>query len=98
METNGDPGNRHLPGRVPSPVRSGSVVPAAEPQGVLTPLTEAAIFLVATVDASAEQDVRDLLMDVSGLRRSVGFRVPEGGLTCVVGVGSDLWGRLFEPP
>ncbi len=73
-------------------------MPAAEPQGVLTPLTEAAIFLVATVDAGAEQDVRDLLMDVSGLRRSVGFRVPEGGLTCVVGLGSDLWDRLFEAP
>ena len=73
-------------------------MPSAEPQGVLTPLTEAAIFLVATVDAGAEQEVRDLLLDVSGLRRSVGFRVPEGGLTCVVGLGSDLWDRLFAAP
>jgi putative iron-dependent peroxidase len=42
--------------------------------------------------------VRDLLSDVSGLKRSVGFRIPEGGLTCVAGIGSDLWDRLFGAP
>ena len=31
--------------------------------------------------------MRELLGDVSGLRRSVGFRIPEGELTCVVGIG-----------
>ncbi len=70
----------------------------AEPQPVLTPLTEAAIFLVVTVDAGAEDNARELLVDVSGLKRSVGFRIPEGGLTCVVGIGSDLWDRLFGAP
>jgi porphyrinogen peroxidase len=71
---------------------------AAEPQAVLTPLTEAAIFLVMTVDEGAEDAVRDLLADVSGLRRSVGFRIPEGELTCVVGLGSGVWDRLFGEP
>ena len=33
--------------------------------------------------------------DASGLRRSVGFRIPEGDLTCVTGIGSELWARLF---
>jgi porphyrinogen peroxidase len=70
-------------------------VSAAEPQSVLTPPTEAAIFLVLVVDPGAEDAVRDLLADVGGLRRSVGFRIPEGGLTCVVGLGSRLWDRLF---
>ncbi|MGD1050435.1 MAG: Dyp-type peroxidase [Solirubrobacteraceae bacterium] len=70
----------------------------SEPQAVLTPLTEAAIFLVATVNDGAEDAVRDLLADTSGLKRSVGFRIPEGELTCVVGVGSDLWDRLFGAP
>jgi putative iron-dependent peroxidase len=70
----------------------------AEPQAILTPLTEAAIFLVLTVDAGAEDGVRDLLADVSGLKRSVGFRLPEGALTCVVGIGSEVWGRLFGDP
>jgi porphyrinogen peroxidase len=69
-----------------------------EPQAVLMPPTEAAIFLVVTVDAGSEDEVRDLLADVSGLKRSVGFRVPEGELTCVVGVGSGLWDRLFGAP
>jgi porphyrinogen peroxidase len=45
---------------------------AAEPQSVLTPLTEAAIFLVLTVDSGSEDEVRSLLADVSGLKRSVG--------------------------
>jgi putative iron-dependent peroxidase len=69
-----------------------------EPQAILTPLTEAAIFLVLTVDEGAEQGIRDLLPDVSGLRRSVGFRAPADGLACVVGIGSRLWDRLFDGP
>jgi putative iron-dependent peroxidase len=76
----------------------GTFVQTAEPQAVLTPLTEAAIFLVLTVDAGAADAVRGLLADVGGLRRSVGFRIPEGGLSCVVGVGSGLWDRLFGRP
>jgi putative iron-dependent peroxidase len=70
----------------------------SESQAVLTPLTEAAIFLVLTVNDGAEDAVRDVLADASGLKRSVGFRIPEGELTCVVGVGSDLWDRLFGAP
>lgn len=67
-------------------------------QPIITPLTEAAIFLVVTVEDGAEQQVRDLLEDLSGLRRSVGFRIPEGGLSVVVGVGSQMWDRLFAGP
>jgi putative iron-dependent peroxidase len=69
-----------------------------ESQAVLAPITEAAIFLVLTVDAGREDEVRDLLPDVSGLQRSVGFRLPEGELTCVVGIGSALWDRMFGAP
>jgi porphyrinogen peroxidase len=69
-----------------------------EPQAVLTPITEAAIFLVLTVDAGGEDELRDLLADVGGLRRSVGFRIPEAGLTCVVGLGAQLWSRAFGRP
>jgi putative iron-dependent peroxidase len=68
---------------------------AAESQRILTPLTEAAMFLVLTVAPGAEETVRDLLADVSGLKRSVGFRIPEGELVCVTGIGSGLWDRLF---
>jgi porphyrinogen peroxidase len=73
-------------------------VDTVQPQAVLTPLTEAAIFLVLTVDAGGEDEVRDVLADVSGLRRSVGFRIPEGELSCVVGLGSRLWERIHGEP
>ncbi|HEY7174356.1 MAG TPA: Dyp-type peroxidase [Micromonosporaceae bacterium] len=67
-------------------------------QPVLTPLTEAAIFLVVTVHDGAEDGVRDLFSDVSAIVRSVGFREPDGELRCVVGIGSELWDRLFGGP
>ncbi len=69
-----------------------------EPQAILMAPVEAAIFLVLCVAEGAEDDVRDLLRDVGGLIRSVGFRAPDGGLGCVVGVGSALWDRLFGSP
>jgi putative iron-dependent peroxidase len=73
---------------------------SAAPQAILTPLTEAAIFLVATVDSdtNAERITIGLLADVAALTRSVGFRIPEGELTCVTGIGSRLWDRLFTGP
>jgi putative iron-dependent peroxidase len=71
---------------------------APEPQDILTPLTEAAIFLIATVEPGGEEGIPDLLSDVNGLRRSVGFRIPEAQLTCVVGIGADAWDRLFDSP
>ena len=73
-------------------------MPAPVPQAILTPLTEAAIFLTLTVDEGAEDAVRDVLADVGGLRRSVGFRIPEGELACVVGAGAAVWDRLFGSP
>jgi putative iron-dependent peroxidase len=70
--------------------------PLAQP--VLSPLTVAAIFLVVTIDSGGEAAARDLIGDCAALQRSVGFRIPEGGLTCVVGVGSAAWDRLFSGP
>jgi porphyrinogen peroxidase len=65
---------------------------------VLSPLTSAAIFLVLTIDPGGEAAVGDLLADWAGLQRSVGFRVPEAPMACVVGVGSQAWDRLFSGP
>jgi porphyrinogen peroxidase len=64
-------------------------------QAVLSSITEAAIFLVVTIERGGENQVRELLADVSGLKRSVGFRAPEANLTCVAGIGSRLWERMF---
>ncbi len=62
---------------------------------MLSQLTAAALFLVATINGGAEEIVRDLLMDLSGLVRTVGFRAPSAGLTLVTGIGADAWDRLF---
>ncbi|TDC50731.1 Dyp-type peroxidase [Jiangella ureilytica] len=70
----------------------------ASPQAVLGSLTEAAIFLVATVDHGGEDTVRDLLADLAGLTRAVGFRAADGDLTCVAGVGAEVWPRLVGGP
>ncbi|NEV91946.1 Dyp-type peroxidase [Streptomyces tendae] len=68
-----------------------------EPQMVLSPLTSAAIFLVVTIDSGGEDTVRDLLSDVASLERAVGFRAqPDGRLSCVTGIGSEAWERLFS--
>ena len=65
---------------------------------MLSPLTAAAVFLVLTIDPGGEEVVRDLLADVSGLQRSVGFRIPGGALQVVAAIGSDAWDRLFAGP
>jgi porphyrinogen peroxidase len=68
-------------------------------QPVLSPLTEAAIFLVLTIDDGGEETVRGLIADFSGLSRTVGFRGgPDGRLACVLGIGSQAWDRLFAGP
>src|SRR5215813_12923187 len=74
------------------PPRSGT------PEPVLTPLTATAVLLVMTINHGGESEVRDLLGDLAGLQRSVGFRIPEGMLACVAGVGSQAWDQLFSGP
>ncbi|MGW5255568.1 Dyp-type peroxidase [Streptomyces sp. NPDC004012] len=69
------------------------------PQPVLSPLTTAAIFLVTTIDPGGEPVVRDVLADLTGIQRAVGFRAePDGRLSCVLGIGSAAWDRLFAGP
>ena len=69
-------------------------------QPVASPLTRAAIFLVATINPGADNRaaVRSLCADLAALIRSVEFRDLEAGLTCVMGIGSDAWDRLFGSP
>jgi putative iron-dependent peroxidase len=70
----------------------------AESQPVIAPPAKSALFLVCTIASGGERVVSEFLPDVAGLRRSVGFRVPDAELTCVVGVGSAAWDRLFTGP
>jgi porphyrinogen peroxidase len=73
-------------------------VSAREPQPILSHPTEAAIFLVLTVPSGSEAEVASMLADVAGIKRSVGFRIPEGELSCVVAIGAALWDRLETGP
>jgi len=75
-------------------------MPPETPQPVTARLTSAAIFLVVTLGCGSEQAaaVRALCVDLAALVRGVGFRAPDGQLSCVVGFGSDVWDRLFGAP
>ena len=70
------------------------------PQPVTAPLTRAAIFLVVSVNSGADDRtaVRSLCGDLAALLRAVGFREPEANLSCIMGIGSEAWDRLFGLP
>jgi len=70
-----------------------------EPQSIVTPLSHAAVFLVATIDPApaALAHVLEVISDIGGLVRAVGFRDLQGRLSCNVGIGSDAWDRLKRP-
>jgi putative iron-dependent peroxidase len=82
---------------------SDTPIPAAvthEPQAVSVQVTPSAIFIVATVnpDPASLETVRAWCGDIAALVRSVGKRVPAGGLSCVCGFGSAAWDALFGAP
>ncbi len=69
-------------------------------QAVAAPLTRAAIFMVVTLNPGSENRaiLRSFCGDLAKLVRAVEFRDLEGGLSCVMGFGSEAWDRLFGPP
>ena len=70
------------------------------PQSVSAPLTRAAIFLIVTVKPGADHRAAVLSFcgDLPALFRAVEFRDLEAGLSCVMGIGSEAWDRLFGEP
>jgi len=69
-------------------------------QPVAAPLTRAAIFLVLTINPGPDNraTVRSFCAEIPALFRAVEFRNLEAGLTCVMGIGSESWDRLFGDP
>jgi len=67
---------------------------------VSAPLTRAAVFLVATIKPGPDNRaaVRSFCGDLPGLFRAVDFRDLEAHLSCVMGIGSEAWDRLFGSP
>jgi porphyrinogen peroxidase len=76
------------------------VEPGVVAQAVAAPLTRAAIFLVVTINPGPDNAaaVRAFCADLSALIRAVEFRDLEAGLSCVMGIGSEGWDRLFGEP
>jgi putative iron-dependent peroxidase len=69
-------------------------------QPVAAPLTRAAIFLVVALNPGPKSraTLRSFCGDLAALLRAVEFRDLEGGLSCVMGFGSDAWDQLFGTP
>src|SRR5208282_1254990 len=69
-------------------------------QAVDAPLTRAAIFLVVALNPATESraTLRSFCGDLAALLRAVEFRDLEGGLSCVMGFGSDAWDQIFGAP
>jgi len=69
-------------------------------QAIVSPLTRAAIFLVVTVNPGPDSraTIRSFCGDLAALLRAVGFRDIEGGLSCILGIGSEVWDGLFGTP
>jgi porphyrinogen peroxidase len=69
-------------------------------QPIIQPPRQAVIFLVLTInpDPASEDAVRSICTNLSKLVRAVGFREPDAQLSCVLGIGSDAWNRLFRSP
>ena len=69
-------------------------------QPVAAPLSRAAIFLVVALKPQAQirAAVRSFCGDLAGLTRAVEARDFDAGLSCIMGIGSDAWDRLFGSP
>jgi putative iron-dependent peroxidase len=65
-------------------------------QSVDAPLSTAAVFLVVTVsdEPAALVKVASVLGALDDLVKTVGFRDLNGRLSCIAGIGCDLWDRL----
>ena len=76
------------------------VEPGAVPQQVSAPLTRAAIFLVVTINPGphSRAAVLSFCRGLTALTRAIDFRDLEARLSCVMGVGSEAWDRLFGNP
>ncbi|WP_213816067.1 Dyp-type peroxidase [Glaciihabitans sp. dw_435] len=69
-----------------------------EPQSVNAPLSVSAVFLVLRINEgeAAAATARDVIADIGGLVRAVGFRDLRGHLSCNVGIGSAAWDRFGQ--
>ncbi len=67
-----------------------------DPQSIDAPLSQAAVFLVVTVNGGAAALARacTVLDGLEDLVKTVGFRDLSARLSCIAGIGRGLWDRL----
>jgi porphyrinogen peroxidase len=67
-------------------------------QSIDAPLSQAAVFLVVTVgsEPTALAKVASVLEGLDDLVKTVGFRDLSGRLSCIAGIGRDLWDRFHS--
>jgi putative iron-dependent peroxidase len=76
------------------------LVPSVLSQPVTAGLTRSAIFLVVTLmaDPRGDQAIQALCNDLASILRGIGYRRPDGRLSCIMGFGANAWNRLFAGP
>src|SRR5271168_4306460 len=80
--------------------KSAPKMARAVAQPIVAPLSRAAIFLVVTLKPGPDDraTLRSFCGDLSGIFRAVEYRNIEAGLSCIMGIGSNGWERLFGQP
>ena len=75
-------------------------MPPDASQPVDAPLSRSAIFITLTVNRGGDalDALRGLCADLPSLVKAVSFRSPPAGLSCIMGLGADLWQRLRALP
>jgi putative iron-dependent peroxidase len=86
----------------PDPRSAGNLAQGlrALAQPVAAPLTRAVIFLVVTLKPGPESRtaVRSFCADLGAIVRAVETRDLEAAVSCIMGIGSEAWDRLFGQP
>ena len=67
-------------------------------QTVILPQSKDAIFLTITLKEGVEKQALEAITGLQGLVNGVGFRWPSAQLSAVVGIGAELWERMFDTP
>jgi putative iron-dependent peroxidase len=69
-------------------------------QSVDGPLTPCATFIVVSVTSNSDaiQTVRSTIASIGDLAKNVAIRDAKAGLSCTVGIGSDIWDSLTGKP
>lgn len=64
-------------------------------QTVILPQSKDAMFITVTIKEGGEAAALDVITGLSSLVSGVGFRWPSAHLSAVVGIGAQMWDRLF---